>query len=598
MGTVYAATDTLLGRRVALKILDEPVDEVEARNQDRLLHEAQLAASLEYERIARVYDVGRHDGSLFVAMEYVAGETLRTWMSEPHPEAENLRVVIEIAEGLAFLHTRGIVHRDLKPENVMFSEQGTVKLLDFGLARRGVLADAVSEQRTLAAPVVTEAAGTPGYMAPEQWTRGPIDARADIFALGVILYELLFGERPFRGPTTDAIQAAILARSAPYSSARCAGIEEPMRALLARCLAPTPEARFENGTELASALRGTSRAVSSTPRRVVLALVATALLAGAIALALKEEHDVARRRVGTTGLAVVSSPPPLGMRMVPGGTLLVGKPVEQVAAECLALGPKCDQRMIGWQAPSYEITVKPFYLDEKEVTNEELAHVLELDREALRITSDPEDVTPVLSYVRLAPSLHSAGDLLVDLYPPASGIELAEQHFRAIAGREHFPAVQVSWFGAHFYCATMGKRLPTEDEWEAAARGVQNRTYPWGEEDPRCDEVNLPRDGLLSMSGTCPGGTKVDVRVSGSSPQDRSPEGVLDLAGSVSEWTSSAFAEGGRQATPADIGPLTPRVLRGGSIAQSIGARTSMRNRRPPDVVADNVGFRCATDAM
>src|SRR6185437_1883697 len=128
MGTVYAATDTVLGRAVALKVLDAADVDEDAAHYARLLREAQLAARVEHERVARVYDVGRHEGFAFVAMEYVHGGTLRQWMhGRAVSLAELVDVVTQIAEGLAELHAKRVVHRDLKPENVMLTAQGSVK---------------------------------------------------------------------------------------------------------------------------------------------------------------------------------------------------------------------------------------------------------------------------------------------------------------------------------------------------------------------------------------------------------------------------------------------------------------------------------------
>src|ERR1700733_1060571 len=136
MGTVYEATDELLGRVVALKVLHRSSDEDEEVNRARILREARLAARVEHERIARVYDVGEHEGVLFVAMEFVRGTSLRTAIGEGGSEMfYALNLATQIAEGLAELHANDVIHRDLKPENVILSKQGGVKLVDFGLAR-------------------------------------------------------------------------------------------------------------------------------------------------------------------------------------------------------------------------------------------------------------------------------------------------------------------------------------------------------------------------------------------------------------------------------------------------------------------------------
>ena len=591
MGTVYAATDTLLGRSVALKVLDDPQEDEDAAFRERLLREARLAAQVE------------HEGALFVAMEYVRGPTLRTRMGDAMSAGESLALALQIAEGLAALHGSGIVHRDLKPENVMFTGSGDLKLLDFGLARQqevrlhgpagtgGSSGDEVT---------VTAAVGTPGYMAPEQWTGPRVDARADVFALGVILYELVFAERPFRGPNPLDVRLATLTTPPRFTSKGCAAVIPPVRELLRRCLAVAPGERFADGTELLVALRETLMGLDSgrwslppispestvpgaEPRRwpllVALALGALALLGGIALIRLR---------------ARAIRPPPLGMVRIEGGTFQLGKSAAEVDAMCRDLGKLCEHPLIDWQAPMITRKIAPFYLDVNEVTNAEMAAVLDASRTTLRVPVEEDGTRRI---VRLSSTPEGDGTFLLDLHPGASGVELTgDTHFSARAGRENLPVVQVTWQGASFFCEARGKRLPSEDEWEAAARGPEGRTYPWGEAMARCQDVALPHDGLVPMPDSCPPLASSELRPVGASSQDRTPDGVHDLGGNAGEWTDSAFAEGGRDMRSARVTPLTARVIRGGSIGDSLLARTSVRNRRMPNIVAVNVGFRCAAD--
>jgi serine/threonine protein kinase len=262
MGAVYEARDELLGRVVALKVLSG-VDDGEREGRLRVLREARLAARVEHERIARIYDVGEHGGSLFVAMEFIRGTTLRSSMTKgreiPFYAA---KLAVAIAEGLAELHAHDVIHRDLKPENVMLSEHGGVKLLDFGLARH---LGKVGQSSAAAQPVDVETgaglSGTPGYMAPERFQGRPLDPRVDVFALGVIIYELVTGTRPFacRSPS-DIVNAAL---KRPIFDERWGIDDSPhydggaprLREVTACMLSRNPEDRFADGSEALQALQ-------------------------------------------------------------------------------------------------------------------------------------------------------------------------------------------------------------------------------------------------------------------------------------------------------------------------------------------------------
>jgi tetratricopeptide (TPR) repeat protein/predicted Ser/Thr protein kinase len=218
MGEVYLAEDLRLGRSVALKML--PACRREDENERRrLLDEARLASALNHPAIAVVYEideVATEEGPLgWLAMEYVAGEPVDRWAERERPSLERrLDVAIEIAEALAHAHACGIVHRDIKPSNILVLTGDRVKILDFGLAVRQAPPERVAQATTVTEPP-RPAGGTLGYMAPEQAMGETVDARADAFAFGVVLYELLSGERPFRGANSWELVAALLHRDPP-----------------------------------------------------------------------------------------------------------------------------------------------------------------------------------------------------------------------------------------------------------------------------------------------------------------------------------------------------------------------------------------------
>jgi predicted Ser/Thr protein kinase len=257
MGVVYCAEDDALRRRVALKVLPSALVG-DGERRARFLREARAAAATTHPTIATVYDVGEDGGRVFVAMELVAGKTLRELLQgAPLPIAEVARVGAEIARGLAKAHAAGVIHRDLKPENVMVSAEGQVKILDFGLAKLDEGVGPIAVDAPTEAPFATEEGrilGTPSYMSPEQIQGGAVDERTDQFSLGVVLYELASGRRPFSGASNVEVFIAVSRdEPAPMSTLR-PDVPAALEAIVARCLRKDRAARWASAAELAEAL--------------------------------------------------------------------------------------------------------------------------------------------------------------------------------------------------------------------------------------------------------------------------------------------------------------------------------------------------------
>ena len=247
MGEVYRARDTKLGREVALKILPEAF----ASDPDRLMRferEARTLASLNHPHIAQVYGIEDSGATRALVMELVAGEDLSARIARgPIPLDEALPIARQIAEALEAAHEAGIIHRDLKPANIKLRDDGTVKVLDFGLAKAlDVAPDALGDGATITSPAMTMRGvilGTAAYMAPEQAKGKPVDRRADIWAFGCVLYEMLTGRRTFKGDDlTDTLTAVL--RDEPDWTALPAETPPPVRALLRRCLQKDPRQRL------------------------------------------------------------------------------------------------------------------------------------------------------------------------------------------------------------------------------------------------------------------------------------------------------------------------------------------------------------------
>ena len=306
MGEVYRARDTRLGREVAIKVLptEFAADPERLRRFER---EARATAALSHPNILAVHDMGTHEGAPYLVEELLQGESLQERLASGRlAQDEALRIADEIAKGLAAAHAKGIVHRDLKPGNVFLTRDGTVKVLDFGLAKllpTVEAAEAETVSRSAAATTVLGGVlGTLAYMAPEQARGRPVDQRADVFAFGVVLYEVLSGERPFRGATgTDLVAAILKDEPAPLP----ATVPPAVAAVVARCLAKDPERRYQGAGEVRAALEAArsgsasqaSRRLTVPPRRIWL-LVAAAVVAAIAAATVIDPGGVRGRLLG------------------------------------------------------------------------------------------------------------------------------------------------------------------------------------------------------------------------------------------------------------------------------------------------------------
>ena len=228
MGVVYRALDTKLKRPVAVKFLSDSVADPAARR--RFQREAQMASSLNHPHIVSVYDVGEFEGRQYLVTEYVDGGTLRQCSKQKRPWRQIVDLLTGVADGLAAAHAANILHRDIKPENILLTKSGYAKLADFGLAKLADASRPPSDATLTAGQSSTRPGavlGTPAYMSPEQASGAALDTRSDIFSFGVVLYEILSGDRPFRG-TTDVdllhaivhIDPAPLPDEAPVGSSR------------------------------------------------------------------------------------------------------------------------------------------------------------------------------------------------------------------------------------------------------------------------------------------------------------------------------------------------------------------------------------------
>jgi Tol biopolymer transport system component len=277
MGEVYRARDTELGRDVAVKVLPSTFSSDPDRLR-RFQQEACSASALNHPNILVVHDIGAHDGSPYVVSELLEGETLRHRIAgAPLGQRRAIEYALQIANGLAAAHEKGIIHRDLKPDNIFITDDGRVKILDFGLAKLTQLDVKQSQTEIPTRRVDTDPGvvmGTVGYMSPEQLKRRAVDQRSDIFAFGAILYEMLSGRRAFQRESAAETMSAILKEDPPELSDANMSISPALERLVNHCLEKNPEARFHSARDLTFALEALSASGANSAQSVTLATAA------------------------------------------------------------------------------------------------------------------------------------------------------------------------------------------------------------------------------------------------------------------------------------------------------------------------------------
>ncbi len=616
IGVVWEAADSVTGGRVAIKtIRPELVAREDMRR--RLMREAKAAAAISHPNLVRIHEViSGPDSAPALVMELLEGESLEARLTRQGKLslAETASVLLPVFVALRALHAKGIVHRDLKPANIFLARApGTdagaveVKLLDFGLVKWVDPSQALGLSQSLTASGAQ--VGTPYYMAPEQVLgEATVDQRADVFAAGVVLFECLAGARPTEAATKAQVFKKTLTGTFQSLAEAVPALPPEVAAVVDRMLAKDPEQRLPDlgpAIELlarytdAGAIREVPVRVRRPRRWLLLSGAAggAALLAGLLAWSLRPPAPI----------------PIAGMAFLAGGTFTMGQSPEAVAKECEALGAACQQDLLQREQPARQVELSPFYLDVVEVTNEDFARFLNLDPRRWQVKDDPKPPAPQENrYV-----MDSKDVLVLDLrsvdneevhgsqgirYAPSGG----RSRFELVPGKERWPVVQVTWDGARMFCESRGKRLPTEAEWELAARERTSRRYPWGDEPPSCDAVVFGR----SRTGSCSMLSRHPEPV-GTAARDVTPgHGIRDLAGNVSEWVADWFAVGvygacrnpgckdERVDPPPEEQEADPfMIVRGSSWASERFLRTTRRVKWHRRSISTSIGFRCAMTA-
>jgi len=524
---VYLVRDLTLKRPLAVKVLS-PDLLLSTTAQERFRREAETIAQLSHPHIVPLHFIGNANDIFYLAMEFVDGESLADRIERDGRVGvdDAARILREVASALDLAHRRGVIHRDIKPHNVLLErDSGRALVTDFGIART-----AENSSLTASGMVV----GTPTYMSPEQVVGDKVDHRADLYALGIVGYEMLAGRPPFGGSTpTEVLMKRVAAPAEPVERA-CPAAPPALAAVINRCLQQDPDQRFQTAGEIVRALGGatpvsgghsTAELVRGRRRaRRERFITLGAVLVLGVAAGLWAWLGRPSRRPAPPAVPAI----PAGMVLVPAGTYTIGRDD----------GP-------AWSRPAHQVTLPAFYLDRTEVT--------------------------VGAYRRF---VAATGAL-----PPWSA-----------QPDTTLPVTGVMWAEATAYCAWVAPgrgRLPTEEEWESAARGGDARGYPWGV-------------AWTAGAANTKGAKRTGPAPVGSFPRGGSATGIQDLIGNVWEWTRSpAAAYPGGAAPPRSEGMY---VIRGGAFdtPDAIADATRRGYEPPTGVTRDKLattGFRCMVPA-
>lgn len=609
MGEVYLADDEQTLQQVAVKILARQLT-AHPDSLERFRREAKTLRQLDHPNIVKFIDAFEHESQYVIVMEYIPGGSLHTLLKKGQLPIERARqIALGLCDALIRSHQLNIIHRDIKPENVLLAEDGTPKLADFGVAR---LSEGTRMTRS------GTQVGTPYYMAPEAWEGKTLDAQADIWSLGALLFEMISGQIPFRGDTPLTVMNRIFTSELPDLKKLRKNVPLDLINIVNRMLKRDKSERYKTMRQVAVDLESGEQVLfqkHDKPTRIVepkpkiefsryrKAIFIAILIMGTVIAIILSARFANRISNPTSQLPIVSTtqlqtvPPPQTVTDTP--VQLAVTPTPELSIGSIMTSEKDGMILVfvpageftmgsksGDEKPIHTVDLNAFWIDKIEVTNQ----MFSLFISETSYQTDAEKLTPPFI------SRGFSFGVTQGAFQSGYGVESVEganwQHPTGqnsdIFGKENFPVINISWNDAKAYCEWAGRRLPTEAEWEKAARGTDGRNYPWGNDEPNSNLANF-------------GHNIGETTITGAYPSSASPYGLYDMAGNVEEWVNDWY-QSDYYSTIEDlaVNPQGPssgndKVIRGGSwISNSPYISVSQRSELKPTSSSNYIGFRCA----
>jgi eukaryotic-like serine/threonine-protein kinase len=594
MAIVYKAYDTRLEKEVAVKVIrtEKLTLETMDKSLKRFAREAKALARLTHPNIIPIIDYGEEEGAPYLVMDFIPGGTLKRKLSGNNPIEwqEAAKLLTPIIRALDYAHKQKIIHRDIKPSNILITESGEPMLTDFGIAK------IVEIEETADLTGTSMGVGTPEYMAPEQVSQKITDHRVDIYATGIILYEMVTGRKPFRAETPLAVLLKHASEPLPRPTKFAPNLPKNVEHILLKALAKDPKNRYQNMGDFALALeklanrqgkaapikpktardRGEKKTIKPVSPRMVrwitIGIIAIALVFGATRLISSEQMAALFPTSEPTFTLTPNSTHTPVLSPTPQSTFT---PIS-TATPTLMASPTLPV-ISAWERPGDGMTMSYIPAGEFNMgsndgnSDEQPLHTVYLDA----FWIDQTEVTNAM-YAKCVQN-GKCNKPRAEIY---YGNSMYENH----------PVVYVSWYDAQSYCEWSGGRLPTEAQWEKAARGrLAEKKFPWGNEAPVCQvgaengaQYNSCNEHTSPVGSFSPNGY-----------------GLYDMSGNVREWVNDWY-DGGYYAILLSRNPSGPssgefRVLRGGSRHDLENhLRSAYRSRFPPSNVYLDSGFRCS----